>query len=846
MITLSIRQLLAHKARFLMTSFAVVLGVSFVVGSLVVTDTVRRSFDTLFAEINQGIDLEVRAESAFADGPGETSREPLPESLVADVSAVEGVEVAEGGVTGFAQPVGPDGEPVTTTGAPLLASSWGVNDELYPVSLAEGEKPDAPDEVAVDQGTFDEYGFELGQEVEVLLAGGSETFTLVGTATFGESNSLAGARLTLFEPATAHRVLDREGLVDVIDVAVVDGADPDEVRAAIAQVIPEGTEVVSGQTIADEGSEAVGEFADLFGNVLLGFAAVALFVSAFSIYNTFSITLGQRIRELALLRAIGASAAQIRRTVVLEAVLVGAVSSALGIGMGMLTALGLRGLLNAGGFGLPADALVLEPGTLVAAVVVGMGVTVAASVLPARKASSVPPIAALRDGAAAATGSRRVRLVVGGITTVVGALGVAFGLIAAEGAAQVLLGLGGGAVLVFLGIANLSPLFAGPVVGVLGAPVAKLFGEAGVLARANATRNPFRTASTASALVIGLALVTMASVVGTSVKDTFADKVDSAVRADFIISEPSFNGVSPTLAASLDERPEIGAVAGVRFDRFQFEGDTQDVVAVGTAAGELVDIGVVAGGSVDELGPTGIFVHEDPAEDLGLEPGDEVQVAFSRTGAQTFTVAGIHSDATFAGNYLISMEAWDANFTDQLDAFVFVQAAEGVGADEAAAAVAEVTEAFPQVDVEDRQEFLASQQAQVDQVLVTVNVLLLLAVVIAVLGIGNTLALSVFERTRELGLLRAVGMSRRQTRRMIRWESAIVATFGAVLGVGVGVAFGIAAASAMPESFLDGVTIPTGTLVGLVVLAIGAGLLAAIAPARRAAKLDVLRAIASE
>ena len=260
----------------------------------------------------------------------------------------------------------------------------------------------------------------------------------------------------------------------------------------------------------------------------------------------------------------------------------------------------------------------------------------------------------------------------------------------------------------------------------------------------------------------------------------------------------------------------------------------------------MVDIDVAGDASLADLGPDGIFVHEDPAEDLGLQPGDEVAVAFSRTGEQTFTVRGIHRDATFAGNYVISIEAWDAHFTDSLDDVVFAQVADGVGADEAAAAMTAATAEFPQVDVEDRQEFLDSQQAQVDQVLITVNVLLLLAVVIAVLGIGNTLALSVFERTRELGLLRAVGMSRRQTRRMVRWESAIVSLFGAVLGVAVGVAFGVAASMAMPDSFLDSVAVPVGTLVGLVVLAIVAGLLAAIMPARRAAKLDVLRAIASE
>ncbi len=844
MFKLSVRSMLAHKIRFVMTSFAVVLGVSFVVGSLVVTDTVRQSFDTLFAQINQGIDLEVRSQSAFADDPGTTDREPLPADLVSTIQDVDGIDAVMGSVAGTAQPVAPDGDPVTTTGAPLIGTSWGAEDQLSSVSLEQGHKP-GPGEIALDQGTFEEYDYQLGQSVDVLLPQGRQTFTLVGTATFGDSNSLAGARLTLFDPEQAQQVFDRVGKWDTIDIAVDSGADVQAVRTAVSQVLPSGTEVVTGQTIANEGADAIDQFTSIFGNILLGFAAVALFVSAFYIYNTFSIILGQRIKELALLRAIGASARQIRATVIMEALLVGAISSALGVAIGMLTALGIRGLLNAGGFGLPSDALVLKWPTIVAAVVVGMGVTLAASVLPARKAARVSPITALRDGVSTSDGSRRVRLVVGGVMTAIGAVLLAFGLFAADGAGPLILGLGGGAVLVFLGIANLSPLFAGPVANILGAPVAKAFGEPGKLARENATRNPFRTASTASALVIGLALVTTALVVGTSVKSTFAAKTEQAVTADFIISEPSFNGFSPTLRDDLADDPEFSAVTGVRFGQFKFGGATKDIVAVDPEAGNVIDIGLEKG-DIAELGPQEIMLHKDPAKDAGLQVGDTVDVQFSRTGTKTFTVAGIYDDATFAGNYLISTEAWNANFTDTLDQFVFARTADGVSADQARAAVEKATAEFPQVDVENRSEFLDSQQAQIDQVLITVNALLLLAVVIAVLGIGNTLALSVFERTRELGLLRAVGMSRRQTRRMIRWESAIVSLFGAVLGVVVGLAFGVAASTAMPESFLNTIDIPSGSLVLLVVVAIVAGLLAAIMPARRAAKLDVLQAIATE
>ncbi len=844
MVRLSIRNLLAHKIRFVMTSFAVVIGVSFVVGSLVVTDTVRGTFDTLFADITAGVDLEVRSESAFSDDPGQGDREPVDASLVDTIAGLDGVADVQGDIEGTAQPVAADGDPVTTTGAPLLGFSWGDDEQLSSVDLASGTQPEVG-QIAMDQATFDDYHFALGDRVDVLLPQGTETFTLSGVATFGASNSLAGARLTLFEPTEAQRIFDREGQWDTIDISFAPDAEPSAVRAEVDAVLPTGVEVRTGQEIAQEGSDAVGEFATVFGNVLLGFAAVALFVSAFYIYNTFSIILGQRVRELALLRAIGASAAQVRRTVIFESVLIGAISSVLGIAMGMVTALGIRGLLNAGGFGLPADALVLERSTIVAALVVGMGVTIAASVIPARRAATVPPVAALRDDVGTEPGSRRLRLAMGAAMTGLGAVLLAFGLFVADGASALLLGLGLGAILLFLGVANLGPLFAGQASHVLGAPVAKVFGEPGKLARENATRNPYRTASTASALVIGLALVTMATVVGSSVKHTFAETVDQAVNADIIISEPSFNGFSPTLAETMSGSGDFDAVAPVRFGVFRIDGNARDISAVGTQGGEVIDIGLRSGEPIADLDADEIMLFEDPAADLGVVPGDTVSVEFSRTGPKTMTVAGIYGDATLAGNYLISTAAWDANFTDTLDSMVFARATTGVSPENVTAAVDEITAAFPQVDVEDRQEFLASQEDQIDQVLVTVNALLLLAVVIAVLGIGNTLALSVFERTRELGLLRAVGMSRRQTRRMVRWEAAIVSLFGAVVGVTLGIGFGFAAASALPKTVLDGVTIPVGQLAALVVVAVIAGLLAAILPARRAAKLDVLDAIAT-
>lgn len=846
MFKIAVRGIRDHKARFAATTFAVVLGVSFVVASFVLADTIRTAFDDLFVEINAGVDLSVRSsDSIGSQGPEGVQRPPVPEDLLDDVRATEGVEVAAGQVGGFARVITPDGDPVTTTGAPLLGVAWGP-DELAPINLEAGEKPTGPGQIAIDRGTAQEYDLGVGDQVRVEVAAGVVPAEVVGIFTFGETNSLLGARVTAFAPEAAQKAFGAEGFFQSIDVVLRADADPVEVTRRLDDGLPEGFEVVTGETVADENSADVAEFIDVFGNVLLGFAAVALFVSAFYIHNTFTIILGQRLRELGLLRAVGASPRQVTGSVLTEALVIGVVASVAGVGFGLLTAVGLQALLGAAGLDFPASGLVLQPRTWWFALVVGIGVTLLSSQAPARRAGRIPPVAAMSPTRGMPVPSRSRQLIVGAALVGFGVVLLVLGLVVLGGAPAVLGSLGVGAVAVFVGVARLGPLFAGPVAAVLGAPLRRVFRMPGHLATENAVRNPGRTASAASALMIGLALVTMATVVGRSMTATFADAIEDTITADLIVSAEGFGSFTPAFAEELAQRPEVGAITPVRFATFRFEGEETEVDGVDPEGAAALLEPDLRAGSLADLDSSTIAIHEDPADDLGLDVGAAVDVDFPRAGETTLRVAAIYGESTLVGNYLVSLDGWSDRFNNQLDSIVLVGAAEGTSVDALEAATEAVAEGYPAVQVENRAGFRQSQEDQFGQILVAVNGMLGLAVVIAGLGIANTMALSVFERTRELGLLRAVGMTSRQARRMIRWESVVVAVFGGVLGVAVGLLFGAVVVAALPSSVAGRLVVPATTIVLTLVAAGIVGLLAAIFPARRAGRLRVLDAIAHE
>lgn len=847
MLRLSVRTLLSHKLRSAMTALAVVVGVGFVVGSFVVTDTLRRAVDDLFETITT-VDVSVRAEPVLqtgGGGPASTGR--IPADLEQAVAAVDGVAAAEGQVTGYVQLVDLDGEPVTSNGAPFFGFRWNRDPRLNPAELVAGRAPERPGEVAVDRGQAQDFGFEPGDRTEMLVADGRVDVEIAGIFTYGETNSLLGARVTAMESGWASEVLDAQDEVDTIDVVAEPGVRAEDLVGRIQPVLPEGVEAVPSEQVVEEGEDQVSGIFTLFRSVLLVFAGIAVFVAAFYINNTFAVLMRQRVRELSLLRAVGATGRQVVTSVALEAVVIGVVAGVIGVGFGLLIAMALEELLSAGGFDLPDRALVLRPRTLAAAFVVGLPITVVSALPPARRASRVSPVEGLRTGQVRPALSHRRRLVTGAVVTAAGVGFVVAGLFVLDDTVPRFVSLGIGAVGVFLGVATLSPLVAGPVSAVLGWPVARLGGATGRLARANALRNPFRTARTAAALMVGLALVTMAFVVGESLKRSFADAVEGVVAADYIASSGGITGFSPAVADDLRARPEIDAVTAVRADRLAVEGSEADVLAVDPKAlGQVLDLDLQAG-SIDELGPGSILVHEDSAQKRELEVGDTVEVAYASGDPREVSVAGVYADARFVGNYVMDYDTFvEAYPTNDTDLFVFATVEEGIDPEAVKADVATALVDHPQVELQSRSEFNQSLQEQFDQILVAVNGLLALALFIALLGIGNTLALSVVERTREIGLLRAVGLTGRQTRSMVMLEALIVALFGTVLGVVLGVVFGLGASAAMPASVITTIAVPVGSLAVVIVAAAVLGIVAGLLPARRAARLDVLRAIGTE
>ncbi|HEY5153383.1 MAG TPA: FtsX-like permease family protein [Acidimicrobiales bacterium] len=844
MLRVTLRGLLSHKIRFVLTTFAVVVGVGFVVGTLVLTDSVRSQFNLLFTDINSGIDLQVKGVDQFDQGAFGQSP-PIPETLLPQIRALPGVKTAGANAGGIPATVfGADGKPVVPTGGPPLAVTWDPQSPNGALTTVLGGPPKADDEVALDVDVAQKAGKTVGDEVTIQTPKGPGQYKVVGTVSFGSGNALAGATLVAFTLPEAQRLYNLEGKLQSIDVAVASGTSVDQVQTEIEAILPAEARVVSQQQVVSDSQKGVSGIVDIFGNVLLGFAGVTLFVSAFLISNTFNIVVGQRVKELALLRAIGAGPGQIFRSVLGEALVVGVLASILGTVLGIGIALGLQAILSASGFGTSGTSLVFTVSPFIAAVVIGLGVTLVSALLPAWKATTVPPVAGLRDGFAFRSMSMRLRGTIGAVVVAVGGFAVAWALFGKPDTVPLLFAMIGGALLIFLGVAMLSPAVAAPVAHGLGLGL-RPFGSAAHLAEENAARNPRRTASTASALMIGLALITLAFVVGTSLKQSFNNTVNNTIKADWYLSTGSFYGFDPAVAQKLKALPELATVASGRQGLVQVDGSTKQMAAIDFATvDQMFNIGLQQGSLTG--GQPGVLVGKDPARDLHLAVGDPVTLTFNDTGTVTVPVVGIYGESGVLGNWVVDLDTFAAQTTSQLDNWAAAKTAPGVSPADARAAMEEVLKPYPDLKLQDRAEYTASLLGQVNTLLVVVNVFLFLAILIAVIGIVNTLALSVFERTRELGLLRAVGMSRRQLRRMVRVEAVIVAVFGALLGVAVGLVFGIAVTSALPKNVISGVTIPFGTIIVLLVLAAVVGVIAAIWPARRASRLNILDAIANE
>ena len=860
MFKLALRSLLEKKIRFALTTLAVVMGVMFVVAVFALTDSLRATFSDIADDITAGVDLTVRASQEIG---GDLVRPTIPGALQAEVQAVDGVRETYPGVAAFnVVIVDGAGDPIMTAGPPALGFNFTPNQFF----VTGGRAPAGPGEFAADVDTVSNNNLLLGESYLVNGPVTVESFELVGVFNWGspDTHNGVGQTMAAFELAEAQRFLGFPDELLELGVVVSAGASPATVKADLEAVLGPDYEVITQEVAAAEQQDNFDEFIGIFQTILLVFAFIAVFVSAFIINNTFQIILGQRVREIGLWRTIGATPRQVAWSVVIESALVGVISTAVGIGLGMALSVGMRELMNLGGFGLPSGPLELHPRTVLLAVAVGLGVTMAASIGPALRSRRISPIAALGHLSGIGAAGLRRRLIAGTIVTSAGLAFLGVGTLGELDVSVALSLVGVGALATFIGINVISPAFAAPAARLLGRPAKALLRVPGRLARDNAARNPRRTAATAGALMIGLSLVGLAAVMAASLEKTLVRTLDSAVEADYFIrsSQSGFGpdaGFPQGVAADLEALDEIESVVGYRwaFGAVEVNGSAKDVLAMEMGIAEDHLDGDVISGTMAGVDPlSAVALHVDPAADLGLSVGDTLVMAFPDDETATLEVAAIYEDASIFGNWVIDTALWERHFSRNDLSFASATVA-GLSDDlssedqaglleQSRAAMDAVLDRYPTVVAENQVEFREAQQEQLDSLLIVITVFLGLSLVIAVVGILNTTALSVFERTREIGLLRSVGMTRRQLRRSIRWEAVIVATFGGVLGTALGLVFGVVAVLSIPDSFINQVAVPVGQLLVYVALSAVAGVAAALFPAWRAGRLDVLDAIAHE
>jgi putative ABC transport system permease protein len=854
MLSATLKGVLARKLRLTLTTLAVLLGVAFVSGTFILTDTMERSFDLIFERTVTDIDLVVRSRDPYTGGGSQRTR--IPDSALGAVRRVSGVATADGTAFGYAQFVDRDGKSIQNGLAPTFGLSW-PESGVGPLQLADDGKsrpPRGDREVLVDEGTAREHGLRVGDRVRVLLQGPAERFTIAGLFGLKGQADLGGVTVAAFELPTSQRVLATSGVLDAINVTADPGVTQPELSNRIVAALGPGYEVVPASELAEERAEPVRQGVGNLRSALVGFAAVGLVVGSFIIFNTFTILVAQRTRELGMLRALGASRTQILGSVVTEAAIIGAVAAGVGLAVGVGLA---RVLLRAVGFssiglGAPAAGAVVLGRTIVAAVLVGLLVTVGSAVIPALRAARTSPVEAINDLPGVRSAPLRRRAALGILIAIAGLVTLAFGLrVDAVDLVQRVQVVAVGALLAFFGVVMLVATFARPMSRVIGWLLSR-WGVTGRLAQGNAMRNPRRTAATSSAFVVGLSLVCLVAIVAASVKSSIRSGVENGVRADYVLSAEGLTGFSPQVSARVASLPAVQAATGLRLGRVRVENRQQLLMAADAGVlRDVLDLDIRQGGT-QGLATGGMLIAEDDADQYGVGVGDRLLVTYPLTGPVEVPIAGVYARKQFTGGYpvplgVLSIASEERNFGGvQQDTLVYVKARPG----ESAAARRQIEGAlgddFPNIDINSRSEFQNMQEGTVDQFVAGLVALLVLSEIIAVLGIINTLLLSVYERTRELGLLRVVGMSRTQVRRMVRGESIIIAVIGGVIGLGIGIFWGWAFTSALREQGLDQFDVPPVQVAGFLVFSVIAGTLAALLPAWRASRLNVLEAIAEE
>jgi putative ABC transport system permease protein len=847
MLKVTWRNLIARKIRLLMSAFSIVLGVAFVAGAMIFTDAMGGAFDDI---IEGGTSEALVAHEGATDFDSMEDSRTIPAAVVRELEELPeaaGVHPQLQLLSVFV--IGKDAKVIGGNGPPGLAFNFTQATALTgkPVmELVDGELPDAPFEVALDEKTAEKGDYAIGDEVRVVTPGSPPTITvlLTGLVDAGAASQV-GATITVFDVTfMQQQFFGGRDVFSIVSLNAADGVSQEQLAEAARAVVGEGLQVRTGDQYVEDNEAILDEIMGFLQTFLLVFATVALVVGAFLIVNTFSILVAQRSRELALLRAMGASRRQVLGSVVLEALAVGVIGSTLGLGLGYLLAHGLRLLFGIFGLDLGSISFPVQPSTILAAYAVGIVVTAGASTLPAARAARIPPMAALRDDIALPESSQRRRVVVGSALLVIGVGSGILGFVN-EGTTGLMM-LGIGTLLVLVGVALMSWLLGHPLFVAFGVLYRRLFGAVGALASGNALRNPRRTAATSSALMVGLALMTMMSIFGASASASTDAAIDRTLTSQFIISNVIQQPFSTDVARQVSR---IDGVAGVARLQIAFpQVEKFPFAAVGAMdPRQLTQAFSPPGGEafLDALSPGKVVVASNAAAAAGVEVGDHVTIDF-QGGAVDLEVTRLFPQGGLPMDLLVTPDAFAEGGLAPLDSMVFVTKEPGANTDEVRAAIETVLEPLPTVTVKDPEGYAAEQRSQVNQFLYAIYALLGFSVVIALLGVVNTLGLSVIERTREVGLLRAVGVSRRQLRTMIRLESVVVAVFGALLGLGIGLAFGSTLVMALEDQGLTHLAIPVPMLLVFLLLAAVLGVLAAILPARRAARLDVLRAIATE
>lgn len=825
-----------HRLRFALTALSIALGVGLVAASYMFTDSLDRAFDDLFSATLSGFDIQVRPEVdenlAFTQGA------PLPSELVEEIADLPGVDAARGSIFGFAQ-VSAGGASLNNGTSPTFVVSW--PDLVDAFRVRSGDEPGAG-EAALDPTTASRAGLSPGDEMVVTGVGAPQALEFSGTAAIEGFESFGGVVSVYVTLETAQELLDLENQVLTIEIETRQSLET--MIASVETILPEGVEAVSAQSAAEEQLATFKDALGFLNTFLLVFAGVTVFVAAFLIQNTFRIIVAQRTHELATLRLVGASRSQVRRLVLVEAGVVGLVASGLGLGLGVVLARAIRRLLAFGG-SLPESPFELAPRTVLVAVATGLVITIASALLPARAASRVNPIAALRRVSAPdSPGTTRRRGIAGLLITLFGAGSLVTGLLDLELPVSNLVLVGAGAGLIFIGVAVLAAVFARPVTATIGAPLITL-GVPGRLAVDNAGRAPRRTAATASALMVGLALVGLTLVLADSLKTTADRLIGDRFEADLVVAPAGFGAsrLSPQLAVDLTELPEVATLAAVRDGQVLFRNETRTLLGGPTALlPELVNFTIIEG---DIAGITGNRIGMRSGLAEGLSIGDPVTIEFARTGPKTLELAAIFEARGIGAGLLVDSSTFAANFTEQFDSQIFLDLGNGVSLEEGRERVETVTARYVGTQVLDQEELAGEASNRIDELVRLVFGLLGVAVVIALIGITNTLTLSVLERRREIGLLRAVGLSRRQLRAAINWEAILIALLGALLGMGLGLVFAWAVISALDDEVLR-MSIPWDQVGLAFVGAAFAGLVAAAVPAWRASRRNILEAISYE